>query len=336
MISFTADRLDTLLSSFKGKRVAVVGDLMLDRYYWGSVHRISPEAPVPVVEVDSESVRLGGAANVANNIASLGGTPVMVGLVGNDYNGTVLAEMARDAGFDQRGIVVDGSRPTTIKTRVIAQGQHVVRIDNESKNECPEHLVPHLADAVRYNIHEIDAIIIEDYNKGVVTASLIHELTAVAQKYDKIITVDPKFNNFLEYKNVTVFKPNRREAQEVLGGKLESSEDIMAAGRSLLSALEAKNVLLTRGEQGMSLFEANGEVTHLPTVAKNVQDVSGAGDTVISTLTLALAAGATIKEACVLANHAGGIVIGSVGIVPVKPEELRDQVLHTTVPQGAA
>jgi rfaE bifunctional protein kinase chain/domain len=300
---------------------------MIDRYYWGSVHRVSPEAPVPVVEVEEESTRLGGAANVANNIASLGGMPVMVGLVGSDYNGQLLTDMVKEAGFDQRGIVIDGSRPTTIKTRVIAQGQHVVRIDNESKLPCPEYLVARLVDAVRYNIHEIDGIILEDYNKGVITTELIQELISIARKYGKIVTVDPKFDNFFEYKQVSVFKPNRREAEEVLGGRLMTDDDVLAAGKKLLEDLQAENVLLTRGERGMSLFERDGSVMHLPTAARVVQDVSGAGDTVISTLTIALTAGATIKEACILANHAGGIVVGSVGIVPVSPAELREEVL---------
>jgi rfaE bifunctional protein kinase chain/domain len=322
LLSLSRERAEALLTSMHGKRIAVVGDLMIDRYYWGVVHRVSPEAPVPVVEVESESVRLGGAANVANNIASLGGLPMMVGLVGNDHEGEELVSIIKEMNYDQRGIVVDGSRPTTIKTRVIAQGQHVVRIDNESKADCPEHLVAPLVDAVRYNIHEIDAIIIEDYNKGVVTTELIRQLIAVAHKYHKIVTVDPKFNNFLEYKNVTLIKPNRREAEEVLGGRLNTIEEVEHAGARLVELLNAENVLLTRGERGMSLFERQGGALHIPSVARNVQDVSGAGDTVISTLTLGLAAGANIREACLLANHAGGVVVGAIGIVPVKPEEL--------------
>jgi rfaE bifunctional protein kinase chain/domain len=326
-LNVSPERLDAILGACRGKKIAVVGDLMLDRYFWGSVHRVSPEAPVPVVEVEEESTRLGGAANVANNIASLGGTPLMVGLVGNDYQAQLLVDMVKESGFDQRGIVTDASRPTTIKTRVIAQGQHVVRIDNESKAPCPEHLVARLVDAVRYNIHEIDGIILEDYNKGVITGELITELIAVARKYNKTITVDPKFDNFFAYKNVTVFKPNRREAESVLGGRLSTNDEVVAAGRKLIENLDAENVLITRSEQGMTLCERNGSVLHLPTAARNVQDVSGAGDTVISTLTIALAAGATVREACVLANHAGGIVVGTVGIVPVRPDELREEVL---------
>ena len=328
MNSFTRERAESLLKEMRGRHIAVVGDLMIDRYYWGAVHRVSPEAPVPVVEVDSESVRLGGAANVANNIASLGSMPLMVGLVGNDHEGEVLSEMVKELGFDRRGIIVDGSRPTTIKTRVIAQGQHVVRIDNESRAECPEHLIAHLVDAVQYNIHSIDAIIIEDYNKGVVSAELISQLIAVATKYGKIVAVDPKFNNFFSYKNVTLFKPNRREVEEVLGGRLKNLEDVIAAGKRLLELLQVENVLLTRGEEGMSLFTSKGDILHIPSAARIVQDVSGAGDTVISTLTLALAAGASIQEACILANQAAGVVVGSIGIVPIRPDELLQSVLE--------
>jgi D-glycero-beta-D-manno-heptose-7-phosphate kinase len=324
----TEDRLKETLQSFRGKKIAVLGDLMLDRYYWGTVQRVSPEAPVPVVEVESESVRLGGAANVAMNIQSLGGDPVLVGLIGNDHVGQSLIEMLKERNLETRGIVVDGGRPTTIKTRVIAHGQHVVRIDNELKADCPDHLVSRIIDAVRYNIRDIEGIIIEDYNKGVVTAEVIRQVIAVAGKYDKIITVDPKFNNFTEYKGVTVFKPNRREVEEVLGGRLRNIDDVVSAGKRLLSMLSARNVLLTRGEAGMSLFEANGETMHIPTMAEHVQDVSGAGDTVIATLTMALAAGLGVREACVLANCAGGVVVGSVGIVPIEPSQLMAAALR--------
>lgn len=311
-----------LLAGFAGKRIAVVGDVMIDRYYWGHVGRISPEAPVPVVEVDSEQVRFGGAANVANNIRCLGGTPLLIGLIGDDHAGKGFAEMLRDQNMDTEGLVVDAERPTTIKTRVIAASQHVVRVDNESKADCPERLRHRIVDAVKYRIQQIDAILIEDYNKGVLTKDVIDELLAVARKYSKIVTVDPKFNHFLEYKGVTLFKPNRREAEQVLGGRLRTDSDVEAAGKKLLELLGVGSVLLTRGEQGMSLCEADGEVTHIHTIAGNVQDVSGAGDTVISTLTLALASGVDVRMACRLANCGAGVVVGEVGIVPVSPEQL--------------
>lgn len=322
MVSFTEERLKELFQRVEGKRIAVVGDLMVDRYYWGSVSRVSPEAPVPIVDVATESVRLGGAANVARNIQTLGGQPLLVGLIGNDHPGTQLLEIVKEQGMDPAGIVVDPSRPTTIKTRVIAHGQHVVRVDNESKADCPEHLEHLVIDAVKYNIHTIDGIIIEDYNKGVITPGVIREVTAVAAKYGKIVTVDPKFNNFFEFRNVTVFKPNKREVEEVIGGRLRTLDDVVQAGKRLLDELSAENVVLTRGEEGMSLFQSGGEVSHFHSAVGSVQDVSGAGDTVISTLTIALAGGATIQEASVLANCAAGIVVGAVGIAPVHTADL--------------
>jgi D-glycero-beta-D-manno-heptose-7-phosphate kinase len=236
--------------------------------------------------------------------------------------------MLREQGLDTGGIVIDPARPTTIKTRVIAAGQHVVRIDNESKQDCPEDLRTRLIDAVRSNIRRLDGIIIEDYNKGVVTPEVIRAVIAEANEHGKPVTVDPKFNNFFEYRNVTVFKPNRREVEEALGGKLRTVAEVERAGKSLLKTLSAQNVLLTRGEEGMSLFQSGGAVTHLPTTAPVVQDVSGAGDTVISTLTMALVAGGAITESCMLANCAGGVVVGAVGIVPILPEQLLGAALR--------
>jgi len=322
MIPLSEDRLRSLVGALRGRRIAVLGDLMLDRYHWGTVRRVSPEAPVPVVEVESEQVRFGGAANVANNIKALGGSAVLVGLIGEDHPGAQFVEMMAEQGLDRSCIIRDPSRPTTIKTRVIAQGQHVVRIDNESKAPCSPDLAAKIVGAIRDTISTLDAIIIEDYNKGVVTREVIHEVVALARKHGRIVTVDPKFDNFLEYKGVTVFKPNRRETEEVLGGRLRTAEEVAAAGKKLLALLGAENVLLTRSEEGMSLFRANGETVHFPSTAQNVQDVSGAGDTVIATLTMALAAGADIREACHLANCAGGVVVGYVGIVPIEPAQL--------------
>lgn len=327
MVTFTEQRIKELLRNFAGKRIAVVGDLMVDSYYWGIVNRVSPEAPVPVVDVVSESIRLGGAANVANNIQTLGGEPLLVGLIGDDHPGNMFLNILKEQGLDDEGIVKDTSRPTTIKTRVIAHGQHVVRIDNESKADCPEQLQHRIIDAVKYKIHDIDGIILEDYNKGVITQQIIHEIIAVARKYNKIITADPKFNNFFEYKNVTVFKPNKRETEEAIGGKLRTNDDVLGACRKLMETLQAENILLTRGEEGLTLFESNGEVSHMNSLVTNVQDVSGAGDTVISTLTMALVSGATIREAAALANCAASVVVGAVGIVPIRPDQLLESVL---------
>lgn len=327
MVSISEKRLSELFTSMAEKRIAVVGDLMLDRYFWGSVNRISPEAPVPVVDLEEEQARLGGAANVAQNIKSLGGEPILVGAIGADNSGTQLFQLIRDLKFSTEGVVIDPSRPTTVKTRVIAHNQHVVRIDRESRAEISYTIQNKIAEFLSHSIHSIDGIILEDYNKGVMAKGFIKQLITLANADQKIITVDPKFNNFFEYKNVTVFKPNRKEVEEVMGIRMKNEKEINEVGKRLLEQLSSKNVLLTLGEHGIALFESDGTISHVPTTAKNVADVSGAGDTVISTLTMALTGGATVKEAATLANFAGGIVCGYVGIVPINREELLTTIL---------
>ncbi|MDH4069538.1 MAG: D-glycero-beta-D-manno-heptose-7-phosphate kinase [Ignavibacteria bacterium] len=325
-MSLTVQQVRDLEQRFSGKQIAIVGDLMIDRYFWGNVTRVSPEAPVPVVDVTSESARLGGAANVAHNIRSLGGEPLLVGLIGDDHAGTVLTGLMKEQGLSHAGIITDETRRTTAKARVIAHDQHVVRIDYETKAPCGARAEDAMISAVAERIGSLDAIILEDYNKGVMTRRVIREVVEAAKKHDVPVTVDPKFDNFLEYRDVTVFKPNRRETEEVLGGRLETMNDILTAGGKMLADLKAQSVLLTRGPDGMSLFESNGQVTHFGTTASRVKDVSGAGDTVIATLTMGLVAGLTIAQASELANYAGGVVVGSVGIVPISLEGLVDAV----------
>jgi rfaE bifunctional protein kinase chain/domain len=327
MVSFTESRLKELLEDFRGKRIAVVGDLMLDRYFWGSVARISPEAPVPVVEIESESMRLGGAANVANNVKSLGADPILIGVIGNDNTGTLLHDLIVENAFTPIGLIVADDRPTTVKTRVIAHGQHVVRFDRETKTEISDTLQRKILDIVRQNVHSLDAIIIEDYNKGVVVKSLINELVDMAEKDKKIITADPKFDNFFEYRGATVFKPNSKELEAAMGAKLIDNDAVEEVGKALMKRVKARNILLTRGEKGMTLFEETGTITHIPAKTRKVADVSGAGDTVISTITVALASGATVREATSLANYAGGVVCGEVGIVPIERDALVSAVL---------
>jgi len=327
MVKLTNKRLNSLKKKFNNLKIAVVGDMMLDCYYWGDVKRISPEAPVPVVEVGNEFFRFGGAANVALNISKLGGVPIPVGVIGYDNFGTTFTSLITESNISDEGIVVDEERPTTAKTRVIADNQHVVRIDKESKRNINKKIQNEIYNYLAKNINKLDGIILQDYNKGVLTVSLIEKIISLANKNKVLITVDPKFNNFFAYKNVTVFKPNRKEAEDVLGMKIKSADDIKTAGGKILSKLNAKYLLLTLGEDGIAVFEKGKLPKQMPTKARKVADVSGAGDTVISTLTMALAAGANILEASYLANYAGGIVCEEVGIIPIEQKKLFDVVI---------
>jgi D-beta-D-heptose 7-phosphate kinase/D-beta-D-heptose 1-phosphate adenosyltransferase len=327
VIPLTPTRIDTLLEAFLGRRVVVVGDLMLDRYLWGSVTRISPEAPVPVVEVDSESERLGGAANVSHNVLTLGAEAIPVGLVGDDASGEHLLRLMRETGFPTDGVVVDSSRPTTVKTRVIAHDQHVVRFDHEVRKPITGQVQERLIALLEEIVPTADAVLVEDYNKGLIVTPFIRELRRICARHGKILTVDPKFDHFFEYEEVTLFKPNRKETEAILGMRLESDEAVREAGRKLLERLRPESLLITLGERGMMLFERSGSISQVPTRARRVHDVSGAGDTVISTITVGLAAGASVLEAATLANYAAGVVCGEVGIVPIDREKLRQAVL---------
>lgn len=328
MIKLTELRLEWLFEQFRNKKIIVLGDLMLDRYVWGSVTRISPEAPVPVVEVDREFTRLGGAANVANNLFSLGATPIPVGIIGNDQEGKQLLELMNHFNFPTDCIIIDDDRPTIVKTRIIANDQHVVRADRESRQTINSDVLNQVINAIKNNINQIDALIIEDYNKGLLTKKLISEVINTANRHKKIITVDPKFDNFFEYKFVTLFKPNRKESEAALGRKVSSVEEVEQACRDIITRLKCGAVLITLGDQGMCLLNSHGEFTRIPTKARKVHDVSGAGDTVISTLTLTLTTGADIKEAITLANYAAGAVCGEVGVVPIDPSRLRETINH--------
>jgi rfaE bifunctional protein kinase chain/domain len=326
MVNLSIKRLSALKSHFRGLKIAIVGDMMLDCYFWGEVKRISPEAPVPVVEVGNEFYRFGGAANVALNILKLGGIPVPVGVIGYDNYGTIFKSLVTEASISEEGIIIDDERPTTAKTRVIADSQHVVRIDKESKDYLNKKNQSKVIEYIEKNIKNFDGIILQDYNKGVLTTSVIEKIIQLADRNKVLITVDPKFNNFFHYKNVTVFKPNRKEAEDVLGLKIRTEEDIETAGNRILEKINAKYVLLTLGEDGIAVFEKGKAPQKMETKARKVADVSGAGDTVISTLTMALAAGGDILEASYLANYAGGIVCEEVGIVPIDLDKLFDTV----------
>jgi rfaE bifunctional protein kinase chain/domain len=322
----TPKQLQQRVENISGKRIAVLGDYMLDRYLWGSVSRISPEAPVPIVEIERETDHLGGAANVANNLAALGAIPFCVGVIGEDDNGARLVQMVRDRGFDAEGLILDASRPTTTKTRVIAHEQHLLRMDHESRANIAPHVQKAVRDYLRKLMPSLHALIIEDYNKGVLVQPLLEEVLALARAHRCPVTVDPKFDHFLDYRGVAVFKPNRKEAESVLGFRVGTHEEVARAGQALLEKLQAENVLITLGAEGMALFRRNAEAYHVPTRARSVHDVSGAGDTVIATLTAALAAGADILEAATLANIAAGLVVAEVGAVPVDKQKLLEEL----------
>lgn len=320
------NRLKRIIPGFTDKKVLIIGDLILDEFLWGEVSRISPEAPVPVVWVRSESFMPGGAANVANNIQSFGGKTYLAGVIGMDERGGTLKELLKKNGVDVGGVVVDSERPTILKTRIIAHHQQVVRIDKEKMEGLNADLISQIIMYVKAIIRDIDAIIIEDYGKGVVTPMLLREVLKLAKRHKKIVMVDPKEEHFNYYKGVTSITPNHHEASRATGIKVKDDKSLIKIGKTLLKKLKSESVLVTLGEDGMQLFERSGKITHIPTVAQDVFDVSGAGDTVISTFTLALTAGASMIEAARISNFAAGIVVGKVGIATVTQKELLERI----------
>ena len=322
--------LNGLLSRFRQANILVVGDLMLDEFVWGKVSRISPEAPVPVVWVQSESMMPGGAANVANNIRALGGQVSAVGVVGDDRWGKALVQDLAARKIQTSGILTI-HRPTTVKTRVIAHHQQVVRVDREQREPLPGGTVQRLIERLRQQLEAVDAVLIEDYGKGVITRQLLEVLIPLARQLKKIITVDPKQEHFELYRRVTALTPNRMEAGEAVGRELESDREVERAAHEILGRLACDAVLVTLGEDGMWLFERSGHHARIPTVAQEVFDVAGAGDTVIATFTLALASGATMEQAARIANYSAGIVVGKLGVATATPEELRAKLNSPTL-----
>ncbi|PKN80104.1 MAG: D-glycero-beta-D-manno-heptose-7-phosphate kinase [Candidatus Cloacimonetes bacterium HGW-Cloacimonetes-1] len=316
--------ISNTIKSFTHKKILVVGDVMLDHYIKGNVERISPEAPVPVVDVHTEEYRLGGAANVALNLKSLGAEPVLVGIIGEDENRDVLLSLMEASKLSTRGLFTVPDRGTTLKTRISAGNQQIVRLDFETKSYIDADQETRLMKFLETHIEDCDAIIIEDYNKGMLTSAIISGLVQDANRLGKIIAVDPKFKHFFDYKNVDVFKPNFAEMQKNLGLNFESDEDFMEASNGLKHRIEARNLIVTRGSMGMYIFSQDGAYTHIPTFAKEVYDVSGAGDTVISVLTLALSCGHDIVSAAIIANHAAGVVCGKQGTATLTTQELLD------------
>jgi D-glycero-beta-D-manno-heptose-7-phosphate kinase len=325
-IALSGSELEAYIERFTENRILVIGDVILDKYVWGHVSRISPEAPVPVVEVKQETKRLGGAANVLNNIASLGGHAVLCGVVGDDRAGREIVERVRGMGLPAEGIITVTDRPTSVKSRVVAHNQQVVRFDREDRRKISDEGIERILEFIGRSRDEIDAIIVADYGKGVISDGMMKGLRSLAWGSGTILGVDPKTGNFDYYKGVHVLTPNHHEAGAYCGIEIEDEESLLEAGRRMLEGLEAHSVLITQGKDGMTLFEREGDVVHIPTVARKVFDVTGAGDTVISALCMSLAAGMDLRSASVVANFAAGIVVGELGTSTVTAEELRAAV----------
>jgi D-beta-D-heptose 7-phosphate kinase/D-beta-D-heptose 1-phosphate adenosyltransferase len=321
--AFALDHLQGIVDRFAGRRLLVLGDLMLDHYLWGRCERISPEAPVPVVEIQKETSSLGGAGNVAANLAALGAEPVLVGLVGDDARAQQLFDAFSARGVDTRSIVRDATRPTTMKTRIIAHSQQVVRADWESRADVAGDALTGLLSVLDRELPRCHGLIVSDYGKGVITRAVLEKAIGLARARKLRISVDPKESHIDSYKGVSILTPNQLEAGYVMGQRISDETSLMSVGWGLQKRLDAECALITRGPDGMSLFEKSGRYTHLPTVAREVFDVTGAGDTVVGVVALALAAGADYPEACYLANHAAGLVIREVGTATCSPSQLR-------------
>ncbi len=320
--SFDRAALQRIVAGFAGRRLAVLGDCMLDRYLWGRVDRISPEAPVPVVSIERESIALGGAGNVAANLRALGAEPRLVGVVGDDADGAVLLDAFRARGLDDAGVIRDRTRPTTVKTRVIAHSQQVVRTDRESQAALEGTARDQVLAALEAALEGSEGLVVSDYGKGVVSAEVLERALLRSRERAIPVSVDPKGSHIDAYRGVRILTPNQHEAGAIQGRQVVDDASLMEVGWGLQKRLDADSVLVTRGPQGMSLFERGGRLTHLPTAAREVFDVTGAGDTVVSVVALAIAAGADLPSACQLANHAAGLVIREVGTASCTPAEL--------------
>ncbi len=307
---------------FRKKRILVFGDMMLDRFIWGSVSRISPEAPVPVVEIKTENTCLGGAANVATNIRSLGGEAIPLGILGDDVEGERLREEFRLIGSPVGGLIVDRNRPTSVKTRILAQHQQVCRTDREDRSPLSAALQDRVAARFKSFLTMVDAVVVSDYAKGLISSSLLRQTLPLAKSSGKIVCIDPKMKKLSVYRPATIITPNTAETENASGISISGTQDLIRAGKKILKESGIEHLLVTRGEEGMTLFERNSSVTHIPTVAQEVFDVTGAGDTVISTLALGLVSGLPLLPAAVLSNIAAGIVVGKVGTASVSPDEL--------------
>jgi len=314
-----------IIDGFPHAKVLVVGDLMIDHFIWGKVSRISPEAPVPVVDVDADHLLLGGSANVLHNIHAMGGKGYASGVIGADEMGKKLIGEFRKRQIGTQGIVVEADRPTTLKTRIVAHGQQMVRFDRESRRTVSADSIERMIAYIRSLRDELGAIVISDYSKGVVTKILLDGIRELVRGRRIIVCVDPKKSDFSLYEGCDIITPNHHEAGRAVGIDQVNRDNLIEVGTTLLNRYRYQALLITRGEEGMTLFERNDHVGHtlFPTQAREVFDVTGAGDTVIGVFALCMASGSTFKEAAYLANHAAGLVVGKVGTSTVSQAELK-------------
>jgi len=322
--SMTSQAVAELTRRLRERFVVVLGDVMLDEFVWGEVTRISPEAPVPVVNIQRESIHLGGAANVVANLLALGARAAVVGVVGDDRAGENLRRELQNAGAQQadQTLVIDKSRPTTIKTRIIAHNQLVVRADRERRTPVAAETEDRIIHALKNLLADAHAFVVSDYDKGAVTTRVLAEVLPLARERGIPVLIDPKIRNFDAYRPATLVTPNHHEALRLTNTEEDTNEGLEQAARMIRARLGCDAVLITRGERGMMLLESNGAPVQVETVAREVYDVTGAGDTVIATLACALSTGATMLDAATLANHAAGIVVGKVGTATASTEEL--------------
>jgi len=322
------DGLSEILDSMAGRHVLVIGDVMMDEYVWGNVRRISPEAPVMVVEVERESYTAGGAANVVNNVRALGGVPSMIGVVGADDVGRRLTDNLSEAGVDASGLVVDSARPTTQKTRIIAHSQQVVRVDRESRGRLSGSAVEKVVSLVDEKLPVADVVVFSDYDKGMASRPVVNAVLEGARRHGKRVVVNPKPRNARQFKTASVISINQAEAEVISGIGISDGRDLERATGRVYSILRPEALLITRGPQGMRLVKDDGVAEDIAAHLVEVYDVAGAGDTVVSVLALSLASGAEIREAAILANCAGGAVVKKVGVATVTREEVYSLLNH--------
>ncbi len=310
------------IKAFSRLRVIVIGDLMLDEYVWGGVDRISPEAPVPIVSVEKEGFTLGGAGNVINNLVALGASVSAIGTVGTGMAGRMVFEKLSELGVSTEGIIKESDRPTTRKTRIIAASQQVLRIDRETRRQISEQTLKTLSLLLERIVPNADLVIVSDYDKGLVTAELVRRTVACSLKHRILTIADPKGMDYSKYRQVDLLTPNRKEAGTAAGMLVETHKDLVAAGRKIMQAARLNRLVITCGKDGMVLFDKDDDPFAIESNARQVFDVSGAGDTVISVLGLGLASGASFRQSAMAANAAAGIVVGKVGTATATPEEL--------------